>query len=184
MTKPTAPPKHQAALLVEDAGRVAMQRAADGAILHFAERKNNPSLGPKLINRTVDPLDWYLHRKQITGDQHNAGDWMRRLHYVAYGSGYATVNLGGIHGVADSSQNWRFTGRSASALRTICDYLQALPTDERFVLERVVHWSQFANVAARQLGLSERRGIVLLRSALSAIDAWRNEGLPERRGAG
>lgn len=166
--------------VVDDAGRVAVERSADGAILHFAERKNNPSLGHKLINRTVDPLDWYLHRKQITTEQHDAGDWMRRLHYAAYGSGFAKVNYGGVHGVADYSQNWNFTGRAAHAMRTICDYMRALPDAERYVLDRVIHWGDYANKAALKIGFQERRGIELLRSALSSVDRWRCDGLPEK----
>jgi hypothetical protein len=184
MTSTQHPTGFVAAHLVEDAGDVALQRAADGAILHFSKGKNNPSLGAKMVNRTVDPLDWYLHRKQISNEQHDAGDWLRRLHYIAYGSGYTKVNLGGVHGVADYTQNWNFTGKAARAMRTISDFMHALPEAERVVLDRVIHWGDYANKVAHGLGLSERQGIAILRSALSHIDQWRNDGLPRKKDSG
>lgn len=178
MSKPAEP--YRPTEVVEDDGRLAMRRKADGAILAFvASRTDAPAIGARLVNRTVDPLDWYLHRRQITGDQHNAGDWLRRLHYAAYGSGYAKVNYEGIHGVSDHSENWRINSRASHAISTIAKYLRALPRDEAYVVERVVYWGDYASDAARRLGVAERRGIGLLRSALSSIERWRSEGLPE-----
>lgn len=171
------------ARLIQDGGDVALERQADGAILHFVRDREgqNPSLGPKMVNRTVDPLDWYLHRGQITAVQYDAGDWLRRLHYQAYGSGYAAVNYAGIHGVANYADNWRVTSRQSYAISTIVAYLRALPPEQAYVVQRVVYFGQYAGDVARLVGRRQRVGIDLLRAGLTALDEYRHRGLPRRR---
>ena len=160
---PKAPPT-----LIEDKGRPALKREADGAILRFAQQQVK-GLGPRLKNVTADVLDTYLHRGTISREQHDAGDHLRRLHYTAHGSGYASVNYAGVHGVADHSQNWRYTARQAHAMSLLSDLLGALPREQRYVVERVVIWGETANRPARAIGISERRGIELLRHGLNTV---------------
>ena len=169
----------------DDGEKTVLVRAADGAVLEFATSEQNPSLGRKMLNRTADPLDVYYHRNQISRTQWLNGDWFRAMHYAAYGSGFAAVNLEGIHGVASYADNWRFTTKQANALKTITDYMAEIQRDEAHVLERVVFWGEWAQHAAVRRDMSrrgvrkDRIGIVLLRAALDRIDDLRRNGLPK-----
>lgn len=169
----------------DDGKKTVLVRSADNAVLEFATSEQNPSLGRKMLNRTADPLDVYYHRNQISRTQWLNGDWFRAMHYAAYGSGFAAVNLDGIHGVASYADNWRFTTKQANAVKTITAYITAMPRSEAHVLERVVFWGEWAQHAAvrRQLAVKgvrkDRVGIALLRDALDRIDDLRRNGLPK-----
>lgn len=162
---------HLPTRIVRSRGRVALQREADGAILDFvAEGADNPSLGRKMRNRTLDALDVYLHRKQITGHQYDAGDWVRRLHLTAYGSGVATVRFDGGGG-GSPDRNWTFSSRASYALLTITGLWRKMPRDQAFVVERVVYYDEWAGAAAVRLGKPSRHGIGILRDGLDAVRA-------------
>jgi hypothetical protein len=131
--------------VIDDQGQPALKREADGAILRFV--KDATGFG-RVRNVTQEPLDVYLHRRTVTQEQYDAGEKLRGLHYAAHGSGYASVNYAGVHGVADHSENWRYTAKQANAMRRLTELLDLLPRDERYVVERVVLWQEPANKAA------------------------------------
>jgi hypothetical protein len=118
-------------------------------------------------NRTLDALDVYLHRKTITGQQYDAGDWLRRLHRTAYGSGVASVRFDG--GGGGARENWRFSARASDAVFSITRVWRLMPREQAFVVERIVWYDEWAGVAATRLGKPSRHGIVLLRDGLDTV---------------
>lgn len=160
---------------IVDRGSLAIQRIADFSILRVESPAKKGGYGAKLRNVTVEPLDWYMHRSQISREQFRAGDRVRMLHYAAHGSGYATTNLDAFHGTTSHAENWRFSSRQAHAMKALSETLAVLKHDERLMVERVVVWGEFAGaVARRRLGIAERKGIAVLRQALTRISEDQN----------
>jgi hypothetical protein len=125
-----------------------------------------------LVNVTADPLSWYWHRGLIGPEQHEAGERLARLHRLALRPAYAANNLE----ITNGSRRW--PGDFVRAGDALSDYnaaIRSMPDGERRVVGGVVCWGEFANRVAVRMGLTERSGIVLLRSGLDTLRAfWRD----------
>ncbi len=120
-----------------------------------------------------DLMRWYYLRGLLSRGEAQNAEWVHSLHYRAHGSGYAAVNLDAFHGVSSYADNWRFTWTQAESLSALCQLQASMPFEAWFVLERVTFYGEWAKQAARRLGVSERRGMGLLREALQAVDRYR-----------
>jgi hypothetical protein len=144
------------------------RRIADGVpvVIH--------SKGTRVV---ADPLDYYLHRRVIDGDQFSAGERLRKQHYHAFGSGYHSVNLDGFHGTTNYSDNWRITTSQGDSLREYTRTLGLFTAAQREMIESVCCRSEYAKQVARRCGVHPRRGIVLLRDCLTALSAYYRTGI-------
>ncbi|CAB4122717.1 hypothetical protein UFOVP32_57 [uncultured Caudovirales phage] len=142
------------------------RRDVDGASLVVQTRSQKEGALTRVV---ADPLDWYIHRGMITGEQWSAGDRLRRDHYIAFGSGYHAVNLDGFHGTSNYIDNWRISQRQGERLRDFIRTMNHFSMDERRMLEAVCVRGSYANEAARRCGMSPRKGIQMLRACLSGL---------------
>lgn len=151
------------------------QRAADGALLVVGKKAAGEA--PAGIVRALgDPLDFYLHRRMISEEEHAAGDTLRRDHFAAFGSGYQAVNLDGFHGGGNAADNWRFSPFKADRMRDFIAATDALPKKTAKLVELVVIRGLYANEAARQIGEPRREGFGVLKAGLEALATFYRRG--------
>lgn len=131
---------------------------------------------PKGTRVVADPLDYYLHRQVIDNDQWSAGDKLRRQHFHAFGSGYHCVNLDGFHGVTSYADNWRISPSQGENLHDYIQTLKLFTTAQKEMIEAVCCAGEYAKTVARRCGVHPRRGIVLLREALTILSEFYRTG--------
>lgn len=158
------------------------RRQADGAMLVKA-RKAEGGASVGIVRALGDPLDFYLHRKMISEDEHAAGDTLRRDHFSAFGSGYHAVNLEGFHGVSNAADNWRFSPFKSDRMKDFMAAIDALPKKTAKLVELVVIRGVYANEAARQIGEPRRAGFQILKAGLEGLATFYRRGLAAGRGS-
>lgn len=151
------------------------QRPADGQLL-VVTRQAADEAPAGIVRALGDPLDFYLHRRMISDDEYTAGDTLRRDHFSAFGSGYQTVNLGGVHGGGGAADNWRFSPFQADRLRDFIAATDQLPKDTARLVDLVVIRGVFANEAARQIGRPQRDGFSMLKAGLERLATFYQRG--------
>lgn len=155
-------------------------RIADRAKLIVQNRSGRE--GTQAVTRVIaDPLDWYLHNGYLNNDQWSAGDRLRRDHYIAFGSGYHSINLDGFHGVTDYTENWRVTHRQSEKLRDFIRVMNTFPMAERHILVCVCIRGMYANDVARKNRIHPRKGILVLREILNDLATYYRTGRNPRR---
>lgn len=131
---------------------------------------------PKGTRVLADPLEFYLHRNNIDSDQYSAGNSLRVQHYRAFGSGYHAVNLDGFHGTTNYADNWRISTSQGEAMVELKRTLEMFtPAQSRMLVEVCCH-GVYAKYAAKGCGVHWRRGIRLLREALTLLSAYYRTG--------
>lgn len=153
----------------------AYSRPADGAVL-VVGRKGSGEAPVGVVRALGDPLDFYLHRRMISEDEHAAGDRLRRDHYAAFGSGYQAVNLDGFHGTGNAADNWRFSPFQSDRLKDFIAATKVLPVKTAKLVELVVIRGVYANEAARQLGEPRRDGFGILKAGLEGLATFYRHG--------
>lgn len=150
-------------------------RPADGQLL-VVTGKASEEAPAGIVRALGDPLDFYLHRSMISEDEYSAGDTLRRDHFSAFGSGYQTVNLGGVHGGGGAADNWRFSPFQSDRLRDFIAATEQLPAQIAKLVELVVIRGVFANEAARQIGRPQRDGFKMLKDGLERLATFYQKG--------
>lgn len=153
----------------------AFRRAADGALV--VEGREGSAVAPVGVVRALgDPLDYYLHRRMISEDEHAAGDTLRKDHFSAFGSGYQAVNFDGFHGASNAADNWRFSPFKSDRLKAFIAATEALPKKTAKLVEMVVIRGVYANEAARQIGEPRREGFRMLKAGLEGLATFYRHG--------
>lgn len=122
-----------------------------------------------LVNVTADPLAWYLHRGVIEAEQHEAGERLGQLYRRAIRS---PVSANGME-ITNGSGRW--PGDMVRDGEALTDYnaaMRSMREREGKVVWAVACWGDFANLAAQRLGVSPRRGVLLLRAGLDDLRAF------------
>ena len=185
MPQPKKPISLAPGLVIRDTGSAAValekqtasytefRRIADGA----------PVVAPAKGTRVrTEPRDVYLHRETISNDQWSSGEKLRRLHGVAFGSGFHMTNLDGFHGVTNHADNWRVGNDQGDALHDYKRLAQRFTAREWAMLEGVCCHSQWAKDLAPRCGLRPRQGIELLRQCLNGLEYYFRKGHGPRKG--
>lgn len=165
VVRDTGPAKVE--LVRQATGFTEFKRIADGApvVVH--------AKGTRVL---TEPLDRYLHREQITNDQWSSGERLRRMHDVAFGSGFHSVNLDGFHGVTNYADNWRIGNDQSEALHDYKRLAAGFSAREWAMLEGVCCHGQWAKHLAQRCGVRPRQGIDLLRACLKQLDQHFRKG--------
>lgn len=179
-------PMPEALERTRDTGAAALKLVADTS--SFREFSRGPDGAPVVIYRRRDRtwadtvtkaltewLDWLLHRDLITADMWDAGDKLREMHHIAFGSGYATVNMDGTGG-GGPGQGSSKIGDTRHRYMAIHKQFQAHDRIGWAIAEGVCCHGKSAKEAARGAGLRGRDGTETLRRALDDLSHWFRKG--------
>jgi hypothetical protein len=152
----------------EGAGFREFRRGGDGATVLIY--RNRDGRGGDTVTRAVTEwLDWLKHRGHISSDMWDAGDKLRELHSIAFGSGYATVNMDGTGGATGPSTGSNRLGDTRHRYMTIRAAMLDHDPKGWAVAEDVSCNGLSAKEAARRCGARGRDGTEMLRLALDAL---------------
>lgn len=159
------------------------QRPADGQLL-VVTRQAADEAPAGIVRALGDPLDFYLHRRMISDDEYAAGDTLRKDHFAAFGSGFQTVNFGGVGGGSGAADSWRFSPFKSDRVKDFMAAIDAMPEGGvAKLVELVAVRGVFANEAARQIGRPQRDGFKMLKEGLARLATFYQRGVSGGRGS-